>query len=153
MGDASHRWRGAFCYIPIHNNMFFLIWGTKYIDKSVKNGIVVKKRCPKCREYRDLFEFRKQKWFSLFYVPIFPFGTEKSSYLKCLYCNTDYYLDSDDIDVNDKSRLLDYDDRILTNCPSCKKQLRFKPFDKDEVKIRCKNCNHIFVIRKNYHSF
>ena len=127
-----------------------LIWGTKYIDRGVKNGIAVKKRCPKCREYRDLYEYRKQKWFSLYYIPIFPFGYEKSSFLKCLYCHTDYYLDPNDIDLNDESRLLDYDSRLLIICPHCKTQLRVNPVEKNEVRIKCGHCKSIFPVRKNY---
>lgn len=130
--------------------MFFLVWGTKYIDKEVKDGIVVNKRCPKCRDYRSLYEFRKEKWFSLFYIPLISYGYEGSSFLKCLYCDTDYYRNPNDIDTNDKSRLLDFDDRIMTTCPSCKTRLKVKPFDKEEVQIRCGSCKHIFSVRKNF---
>ncbi|HUD04651.1 MAG TPA: zinc-ribbon domain-containing protein [Patescibacteria group bacterium] len=130
--------------------MFFLIWGTKYIDKEVEGGIVARKRCPKCKEYKDLVEVRRQKWFSIFYIPIFPYGSEKSSFLKCRDCGTSYYLDSGDIDINDKSSLLDFDNRIVIACPSCKTKLKVKPFDKDEVEIKCGNCKHLFYLRKNY---
>jgi len=128
----------------------FLIWGTKYIDKQVENGIVANKYCPKCRANRQLVEFRKQKWFSIFFIPIFPYGTENSSFLKCQHCNTDYYLNTDDIDLNDKSRLIDFDNRIVINCPACKTKLKVKSFDKEEVKIKCGNCKHVFYLRKNY---
>lgn len=128
----------------------FIIWGTKNIDKKVDNGIVVKKLCPKCRENRDLHEFKKEKYFSLFFLPIFPYGSEKSSFLKCLNCDTDYYLSPEDALLNDKSRLLEFDNRVIVMCPSCKTKLKIKPFDKDEVKIKCGNCKHLFFVKKNY---
>ena len=131
----------------------FIIWGTKYVSKLVKDGIVVRKRCTKCKDTRLLYEHKREKWFTLFYIPLIPYGYEGSSFLKCIVCDTEYYISPDDFDMNDKSRQLDFDDRVTLKCPSCSVTLKVKPFDKEEVKIRCKGCGHIFTVKKNYRSY
>lgn len=131
----------------------FIIWGTKHVAREVKGGIVVKKRCPKCDEFRLLYEFQNYQYFTIFFIPVLPLGKSGSSFLRCIVCNTDYFLSPNDIDFNDKSRQLEFDDRITVSCPSCGVKLKVKPFDQEEVKIRCKGCNHIFLIKKNYRSY
>jgi DNA-directed RNA polymerase subunit RPC12/RpoP len=125
----------------------FLIFGTKTKSEAVPQGMRVNKRCPKCREVRLMKEYESKSYAHLFYVPIFRTGNSTRVF-RCEECLTDFYLNVDDIDLSDKSRLLAYaGDSTVVRCTKCQQQLRVR-ISKDTVRVRCPKCRHEFEIRK-----
>ncbi len=72
-----------------------IIFGVKGVKKRVKGGLKIQKYCPKCLCVQELQEFRWAKYFSLYFIPVFP--VEKGeSVLTCVGCGTSYVIQPDD---------------------------------------------------------
>lgn len=62
----------------------FIIWGTRGMEKIL--GYTGQKyQCGHCNNVSQYKVFRRQKWFTLFWIPIFPFSSEY--YVCCPICN------------------------------------------------------------------
>ena len=74
--------------------MFFVVWGRKGVVNVVSSG---KFQCPMCNLQRayELKEIRK--YFTLFWIPLFPYG-ESIEYLECQCCKTAF--DPQFFDIN-----------------------------------------------------
>ena len=70
--------------------MFFL-FGSHTIKKPVQDGVDIREFCQKCGSETRMIEYSWQKFFTLFFIPIFPIG-EKESVLTCTQCETAYVL-------------------------------------------------------------
>lgn len=63
----------------------FLIWGSKY--KKSTEGIL-RSSCAICQS-DSLEACSYRKWFTFFFIPIFPYG-RKDFYAECLDCQSTY---------------------------------------------------------------
>jgi hypothetical protein len=74
-------------------SMFFIVWGREGIVKIIGSGNL---ECPLCNLV-TAYELRKvQKYFTLFWIPIFPYG-KAIEYLECLRCKTTFSPDFFDL--------------------------------------------------------
>ncbi len=64
-----------------------IIWGYRTRTSKVKKAEVLKKSCPSCGGDLELHDLKK--WFTLYFIPIFPFQTLESFY-KCADCSNSY---------------------------------------------------------------
>ncbi len=62
------------------------IWGHRYLFDVVAGGQF---QCPLCGVSAQYELQRYRKWFTLFWVPIFPYGKEQK-YLRCKRCATTF---------------------------------------------------------------
>lgn len=61
-----------------------IIWGSRVMDKTLGySGI--RYQCSNCNNASQYRIFRRRKWFTLFWIPIFPFSSEY--YICCPICN------------------------------------------------------------------
>jgi len=63
-----------------------IIFGTKVVGKTIKNGCFC---CPRCDTERNYQLKQNEKYFSLFFIPIIPLGKTGDS-LECTFCKTAY---------------------------------------------------------------
>jgi ribosomal protein L33 len=75
--------------------MFFVSWGSKWEYKTKENGLIIDKYCPECNRYGEFFEVIPTKYFTLFWIPIFPTETKKAL-LECPNCHERFYIQSSD---------------------------------------------------------
>ena len=59
-----------------------IIYGSRAFQKVFGN--TAPQTCGYCKEVAELKVFRVSKWFTLFYIPLFPFSYKY--YLQCPYC-------------------------------------------------------------------
>ncbi len=64
-----------------------LIFGTRGMVTSTSNEQVLTQCCPNCKG--DLVAKDLKKWFTLFFIPVFPFDTVDSFY-RCRSCDSSY---------------------------------------------------------------
>lgn len=62
----------------------FIIWGTRVMDK-VLGYTQEQYQCGHCNNASRYKIFRRRKWFTLFWIPIFPFSSKY--YVCCPVCN------------------------------------------------------------------
>lgn len=68
----------------------FIIWGSKHFSKKLSaHGNYC---CENCNNNTPFDFVRHSKWFSLFFIPIFPFSSKY--YLLCPICQCGYKLNS-----------------------------------------------------------
>lgn len=62
----------------------FIIWGTRTMDKTM--GYTLQQyQCGRCNNASNYRIFRRRKWFTLFWIPIFPYSSKY--YTTCPICN------------------------------------------------------------------
>lgn len=63
-----------------------IIWGSKGVEKTVGEGNI---QCPVCNLV-TAYELKViQKYFTLFFIPLFPYG-KKIEYLECQRCKVPF---------------------------------------------------------------
>ncbi len=62
--------------------MFFIIWGSRARTKTIGSGTFP---CPRCRATRDYAYKQVKRWFTLYFVPLFPTRT-LGEYVECAGC-------------------------------------------------------------------
>lgn len=117
-----------------------LIIGVDTRKKRVDNGLVLRKYCPKCRDNRELREYRVRKYFSLFFLPVLPLD-KGESVLVCSGCRSIYVM-------TDEDRITDSGPRdilpvIDIPCIFCQKVLPVTVTGKHTV-VRCPHCDKSF---------
>jgi hypothetical protein len=64
--------------------VFFIIWGFRTRFKTLANGMFF---CPKCGGDRS-YELRSaRRWFTLYYIPLFPAGKPGNEHVRCTTCS------------------------------------------------------------------
>ncbi|HEY3873266.1 MAG TPA: TerB family tellurite resistance protein [Actinocrinis sp.] len=66
--------------------MFFIIWGFRTRFKTIMTGTFF---CPRCGGDRPFEKRMAKRWFTLYYIPLFP-TKELGEQIKCGVCNTSY---------------------------------------------------------------
>jgi hypothetical protein len=66
--------------------MFFIVWGSKIIEKKLGQGVFF---CPDCYKETTYSHIKLQKWFTLYWIPLFPTKT-LDTVVKCDKCTTMY---------------------------------------------------------------
>jgi hypothetical protein len=59
-----------------------IIWGSRGMNKSLGGGPF---HCPRCGPDKFYQEFEVNKWFTLYFIPVIPLGSE-GRYIKCRSC-------------------------------------------------------------------
>lgn len=62
--------------------MFFIIWGTRARTNTIGSGTF---HCPRCRANRDYAYKQVKRWFTLYFIPLFPTRT-LGEYVECAGC-------------------------------------------------------------------
>jgi len=66
--------------------MFFIVWGWKGRAKTIGQGSF---NCPHCRGQRQYEHKKVQRWFTLYFIPLFPTATLGEA-ITCSGCNQSY---------------------------------------------------------------
>lgn len=81
----------------------FLIWGSKYRKTTERT---LRHNCIICESsFLNLCSYRK--WFSFFFIPIFPYS-RKDYYVECLDCQNIYKFNGLEKIVEDKDQKFDW---------------------------------------------
>jgi|APSaa5957512622_1039677.scaffolds.fasta_scaffold40831_3 hypothetical protein len=72
-------------FIP--NGKRMILFGTKTRHTKVKDEVILSNSCPKCQGNLELYDVKE--WFTLYFIPIFPFNKVDSCY-KCDKCKQAY---------------------------------------------------------------
>lgn len=75
--------------------MFFIVWGSRGRNKEIGAGDFY---CPDCGDYSGYRKIAVTRWFTLYWIPIFPMGKPVGEYVECGTCKSTF---------ND--RVLDFD--------------------------------------------
>lgn len=70
------------------------VWGSKGRSKTINNGEF---HCPDCHTRRDYEQKEVKRWFTLYFIPVFPMNT-LGEYVECGACKSTY-----------NSRVLEFD--------------------------------------------
>ncbi len=71
----------------------FIIWGTRVMNK-VLGYFNQPYKCGRCNNVSNFKLIRQRKWFTLFWIPIFPIGTKH--FFGCPVCNYGNYIQKAD---------------------------------------------------------
>ena len=67
--------------------MFFIVWGSRGRNKVLSNGEFY---CPDCQEYRGYTKVAVTRWFTLYWIPLFPMGKPVGEYVECDSCKSTF---------------------------------------------------------------
>ncbi len=71
-----------------------IIWGSKGRTSTIKSGDFY---CPDCSDYKAYNHQKVRRWFTLYFIPVFPLS-DLGEYIECSECKSTY-----------KDNVLDYD--------------------------------------------
>lgn len=108
----------------------FFIFGTKNIESKFPTNLSKIAFCSKCGQDRNLFAYCTRKFFSLFFIPIFPLE-KREDYWKCSVCDASYYMSPVEIKNNITKEVV--------TCINCNQKISV-PVDKDKYHIKCAYC-------------
>lgn len=64
-----------------------IIWGFRGIARTIGTGVFF---CPNCGVDRDYKHQKVTKWFTLFWIPLFPVGKALGEQVRCGHCKTKF---------------------------------------------------------------
>jgi hypothetical protein len=64
-----------------------LIWGFKTLFKTLSEGVF---HCPRCGGARAYRQRLARRWFTLFFIPVFPYRTD-DSHVECTTCKGTFH--------------------------------------------------------------
>lgn len=67
--------------------MFFIVWGSRGRNKEVGEGEFY---CPDCGDYRNYKMIAVTRWFTLYWIPLFPMGKPVGEYIECGTCKSTF---------------------------------------------------------------
>lgn len=67
--------------------MFFLVWGSRGRNKEIGSGEFY---CPDCGDHRGYRKIAVTRWFTLYWIPIFPMGKPVGEYIECGTCKSTF---------------------------------------------------------------
>lgn len=67
--------------------MFFIVWGSRGRNKEVGAGDFY---CPDCDDRRAYKKIAVTRWFTLYWIPIFPMGQPVGEYIECGACKSTF---------------------------------------------------------------
>jgi hypothetical protein len=65
-----------------------IIWGTRSSEKVVGEGQF---SCPQCRNHVPFTHKKLQRYFTLYFIPLFPIGTI-AEFVECVYCRGNFQM-------------------------------------------------------------
>ena len=66
--------------------MFFIIFGTRGITRTISEGVF---RCPSCRQDKAYALKSVRRWFTLFFIPVIPLDALEE-FIECQSCQSTY---------------------------------------------------------------
>ncbi len=66
---------------------FIIIWGNKWVFKPVAGGWTGEIHCPECGTGRQFSEKQPVKYFTLYWLPLFP-TSRGESFIECNSCES-----------------------------------------------------------------
>jgi hypothetical protein len=123
--------------------MFYIVGTvTRYPD----TGFFTSKSCPSCHQYVEMHEVAPTKYFSIFWIPLFPLG-KKAPILECPICHERFYsAPSDNMYrranpfAETKTAIAENPD--VTTCKSCGQKLRLPKAGAYRCP-KCKTVGHV----------
>jgi len=67
--------------------MFFIVWGSRGRNKEIGAGEFY---CPDCGDYRSYKMIAVTRWFTLYWIPLFPLGKPVGEYVECGTCKSTF---------------------------------------------------------------
>lgn len=75
--------------------MFFIVWGSRGRQKEIDNGQFY---CPDCGDHKNYRLVAVTRWFTLYWIPLFPMGKPVGEFVECGSCQATF-----------NQRVLDFD--------------------------------------------
>ena len=133
----------------------FVLFGTKTVKRPVRDGLHIEKHCPKCRRTREMQEFQWQKFFSLYFIPLFPIEKGENA-LKFLACDSSYDIQLEDYRTTagrhpsgGRAESSSEPEKIVIKCLQCAGKIRIPNLGKP-IRVTCSHCGHKFEVRPRY---
>ena len=121
----------------------FLVFGVRTIRRDVKGSALERERCARCGFFSDFRRQREQRYFTLFFLPVFPMS-KADPVLTCNRCGTSYYTNfypgqlGAEMDAGlEKAVLL---------CPACTGKMRVPLKPDKPIRVTCPNCRDQFTV-------
>ncbi len=121
----------------------FFIWGSKWKYTPKQQGVRVNKRCPECHTSGEFFEVVPTKYFTVYWIPLFP-TEKKEPVLECPNCREHIYLHSSDYWSAAKEPPPETSHIFM--CESCGQKLRI-PLRETLLKVTCPSCRETCYVR------
>ena len=127
----------------------FILFGAKTVKTPVKNGLSLRKRCDRCQFLSDLREHGVRRYFTLFFIPVFPIS-KAETLLVCNRCEASFYIQpanylgsqtgssSDAASAENKSSTPD-EEKLVIVCEYCQGRLRI-PMTSRRLLVTCPHC-------------
>lgn len=125
-----------------------IFFGTKTVRRKVKNGNRHQNYCSRCSSMQELQEYRWVKYFTLYFIPIFPISRGKSV-MTCPVCDESYavppgrYYNGTIENYSSSPGNEALPAKIIINCMHCGKKMRIPNVDKT-ILVTCPHCREKF---------
>ena len=123
----------------------FLIFGSKYVDSKVPGGKTTIGYCTTCGEEKVLFEYTSRQFFSLFFLPIFPLGNDRTIF-KCEGCSANYSLNPSQVRGNSSEYRSSEPPPKEFTCPKCGQRGRIRRPGNKPITLQCERCRCRFPV-------
>ena len=124
----------------------FVIFGIRRVKKLVKNGLRLRRSCDRCHFLSELQEHSFRPYFTLFFIPVVPFG-KGESLLICSRCEAAYYPQAEDyLAAGEGSAAAE---KAIITCANCNGRLRVPAMIGKKLLVTCPHCREKFDLELN----
>jgi hypothetical protein len=117
----------------------FFLFGTKTVDRDVKNAGLVRAHCSFCGYVSDFRRQRRARYFELYFLPVFPIERAKEI-LTCNRCGASCLASNPAFPQETTP------DKAVLTCPACSEKMRVPVKLANNIKIRCPHCRGEFTV-------
>ncbi len=139
--------------------VMFILFGTKKVKSSVKNGLNLRRQCDRCQFLSDLQEHRFRQYFALFFIPVFPVS-KGESLLVCNRCQATFYIQAEDYLASEMGGSVystgdagksssSGGEKMVIVCDYCGGRLRIPLLAGRKLVVTCPHCKKKFDVKVN----
>jgi len=136
----------------------FIVFAEKTVKKPVKGGLQLQTYCPRCWRTVEMRELKWRRYFTLFFVPVFPLERKGDAVLVCSTCDGSYVPQYEDYlegakqaAASDGARSASSGSgplKVAIRCPYCKFRLRIPDLGKT-LAVTCAHCGRKFDVNRH----
>src|SRR5215831_17503953 len=124
----------------------FFVFGVATRDRDVSGVLPRRGHCVPCGFVSDLRQQRRQRWITLFFLPVIPIS-KVQDIITCNRCGASFLASHPGFQSGMPGEASP--DKAVLVCPSCSEKMRVPVSLENAIRVRCPHCREQFTISVN----
>ena len=118
------------------------VFGVRTIRRDV-NSVLERERCARCGFFSDFRRQREQRYFTLFFLPVFPMS-KADPVVTCNRCGTSYH--TNHYPSQPGAGMDAHLEKAVLLCPACTGKMRVPLKPDKPIRVTCPHCRDQFTV-------